>query len=94
MDRNIYVIPTNGNTEIVNICLANGLLLIKREKNYHDEFTRAGIITSPNNSTRIYLNEYNDKYYIFNGWESDQFGRMVKKPRYVEMIDVTDIINQ
>jgi hypothetical protein len=74
-----------------NVCTAHGLLLVKKGY-HHGEFVRAGIVTSPGNSERIYFNGYNDRYYIFNGWESDEFGRVVDNPGFLEMVDVTDLL--
>jgi hypothetical protein len=89
--REIIKLKTNGNIEAHHVVASHGWIGVKKPDS-HDRFTAAGIVTSPGNSERIYLNGYNDKYYIFNGWEADQFGRMKDKPAYIEMIDVTDLL--
>ena len=82
---------TGGNIEAHHIIASHGWLQVKKPYS-HNRFTAAGIVTSPGNSERIYFNGYNDRHYIFNGWEADEFGRITEKPKYIEMIDVTDLL--
>jgi len=90
--REIIKLDTCGNNEISHVTRCNGWIKIKNDKNLHEVFSKAGIVTSPSNSENIYFNGYKDNYYIFNGWESDEFGRMVSKPKFIEMINVTDLV--
>jgi len=61
---------------------------------YHPIFTNAGVITSPGNSERIYFESRSKQYYIFNGWETDEFGRCKKNAQHIQMINVTDLITK
>jgi hypothetical protein len=89
--RKIIKLNTYGKREIANIIAESGLMPVQRKYN-HDKYTAAGIVTSPKNSENVYIDVYNDRYYIFNGWESGEFGRMVNDPAFIEMIDITDLV--
>lgn len=33
-----------------------------------------------------------NRFFLFDGWESDQYGRMVKNPKYIEIVEVTEYL--
>jgi hypothetical protein len=95
-DREIIKLNSDGCCYSLDIPVNHGFInthLSKRlPNNYHDIFTAAGIITSPGNSENVFFNNRTNQYYIFNGWESDEFGLMSKNAKHINLINVTDLI--
>lgn len=85
------IIPVSSEADCSQVFKNNGF---KRHdtmgKWFHESFKQAGIKTSPGNSECIY--EKGGRLYLFNGWESDAQGRMIRNPKYIEALDVTDIV--
>jgi hypothetical protein len=90
---NSIKIPVNHETISTDVFPNNGFTRYDTCGLYHhDAFASVGICTSPYNSEHIF--EKNGRLFIFDGWSGDEYGRMGGHSKYINALDVTDIVKE
>jgi len=83
-------IPSNGERTFPDVFISNGFSLAYNEDmELRERILNYGISASMFATCNLF--SIDDRVYIFNGWESDQYERMKIDAKFITAIDITNL---
>lgn len=86
-------IPINNEISAYDVFINNGYnKQLNENEIIHNKLIESGLNISWMSASTHFFKD--NKVFVFSNWESNEYNQMVKNPKYIEAVDITDILKE